>query len=201
MLDLSCTDGKDYVPLTSTTQSYDEEAFAAALSQWKKLPTSRTDEVKGKNKSSRPRPRSAEAPFHSQMVFAAFAAENKKLNSLTGKKKSKSSKKEDSKNRKNVQLEADEPDSPYSRVPKFMRTSMSIAARNRMTSERDEPRTQVLGRRRMGIADIDPYQLQRLSETVGGFNEEEAATSSTAKSPRAKRKDSKAKRLSTKTKS
>jgi len=41
-----------------------------------------------------------------------------------------------------------------------------------ITSRSDEAKPPPLGRRRMGIADIDPYQLQLLSESVGGFVEE-----------------------------
>jgi hypothetical protein len=43
------------------------------------------------------------------------------------------------------------------------------------TEQQEEGRnaSQLALGRRMGIADIDPYQLLRLSESVGGFSEEE----------------------------
>lgn len=86
--------------------------------------------------------------------------------------------------------------SDYSSIPEAMRSSVplptrrkkpptrAISADSQLEVEREidaevqigggdrAVKTPALGRR-MGIADIDPYQLLRLSESVGGFTEEE----------------------------
>jgi hypothetical protein len=105
---------------------------------------------------------------------------------------------------------------PYNRIPQFMRNSLQLATRRKNQTtppivpsaggeEEDSKSGQAsaLGRRRMGIADIDPYQLLRLSESVGGFSEEDAQkqqqqqtadaaiVDAGAKSPVPRRKDSK----------
>jgi hypothetical protein len=79
-------------------------------------------------------------------------------------------------------------DTPYHRIPAFMRNSLTrrkalaTATPITVTFPIPPPESQTdtadlggaLGRRRMGIADIDAYQLLRLSESVpGGFSSEE----------------------------
>jgi hypothetical protein len=279
MLDLSSANKIDH-RLDATSQSYDEAAWAAALSSWKapasaprkkstpdavsSSSSSKESKQDKKSKKSRARPRSAEAPLHSQMLFSALAEEAKAgggggLSSSTkgqrpaapppsstpsrtkatkeaqytammarGKKRSAATRALANSISGAGQLHApptpppprgttpaeattaQNEETPYHRIPQFMRNSLQLATRRKNQATAPPPgstteestdaqsQAQALGRRRMGIADIDPYQLLRLSESVGGFTEEAQAASessqyaSSATSPvPPKRKDSK----------
>lgn len=105
--------------------------------------------------------------------------------------------------------------SGYSSIPEGMRSSLPLATRRkksptRATSadsrlgekvERVDGEVQIGGGdwavktsaalgRRMGIADIDPYQLLRLSESVGGFTEEEEPEATQDQPPHPQRQQS-----------
>jgi hypothetical protein len=274
MLDLSSAN-KIEDRLDATSQSYDEAAWAAALSSWKApasarrkkstpdavSSSSKESKKEQKSKKSRARPRSAEAPLHSQMLFSALAEEAKAggggLSSSTikgqllasppssstpsrtkatkeaqytammarGKKRSGATRAlansisgagklhAPTRGTPAEATTAQNEETPYHRIPQFMRNSLQLATRRKNQATAPPPgpieeptdaqsQAQALGRRRMGIADIDPYQLLRLSESVGGFTEEtqllpaasessQYASSTTTSPVPPKRKDSK----------